>query len=89
MAHDWYTGLESPAGERCCSDRDCVPVAHRYVSATQRVEVRIDGVWWPVENATLVALPSPDGMAHACFARLWMNRQMTPVIRCIILPGEV
>ena len=33
-AHDWYSGLVSPTGQRCCSGRDCVPVAHRYNPGT-------------------------------------------------------
>ena len=28
-------------------------------------------------------------VAHACFWRSWREGRMTPVIRCIILPGDV
>jgi hypothetical protein len=88
-AHDWYTGLSSPAGDRCCTNRDCLPVAHRYDRETHRLQVRLEGAWWPVATAALLSVPSPDGMAHACFERRWLRGRMTPVIRCIILPGEV
>lgn len=87
-AHDWYEGLTSPAGERCCNGRDCVPVGHRYASGSGRLEVEIDGRWVAVDPGALVAVPSPDGEAHACFWRHWMARTLTPMIRCVVLPGE-
>ncbi len=88
-AHDWYSGLRSPSGDRCCTDRDCQRVDHRYNPETRRLELGIEGVWVPVDPAKLVAVPSADGAAHACFERHWMLRKMTPVVRCVILPGEV
>ncbi len=88
-AHDWYEGLRSPGGERCCTGRDCQRVDHRYNPETRRLELGIEGVWVPVDPARLVAVPSPDGAAHACFERHWMLKKMTPVVRCFILPGEV
>ena len=86
--HDWYGGLRSPGGNRCCTGRDCRPVDHRYNPATGRLELRIDGVWVPLDPATLLAVPSPDGAVHACFEWRWMPRDMIPVVRCVILPGE-
>lgn len=88
-AHDWYTGLASPSGERCCTENECEPVDHRYDPESHRLEVGINGVWVPVDPAKVVAVPSPDGAAHACFERHWMVRKMTPLIRCIILPVDV
>ena len=54
-----------------------------------RLELGIGGVWVPLDPATLLTIPSPDGRAHACFEWRWMLRDMTPVVRCVILPGEV
>ena len=88
-AHDWYTGLTSPTGETCCNGRDCQAVDERYDPQTQRHEIGIEGVWVPVDPAKLLSVPSPDGFPHACFERVWIGRQMTPIVRCIILPGEV
>jgi hypothetical protein len=89
-AHDWYWGLASPAtGERCCTDRDCQAVGHRYSPEGHGLEVEIEGAWVPVAPGTLLPIPSPDGRAHACFWRRWtLDRRMVPEIRCVILPGE-
>lgn len=87
MAHDWYSGLKSPAGERCCNEQDCEPVGHRYNRATGRLELDIQGVWVPIDTAKLVPALSPDGLAHACFDHHWMLKR-SPVVRCIILPGD-
>ena len=89
-AHDWYSGLASPAtGEPCCSDRDCQAVGHRYGPEGHGLEVEIEGAWVPVAPGTLLSIPSPDGRAHACFWRHWtLDRRMVPEIRCVILPGE-
>jgi hypothetical protein len=88
-AHDWYEDLKAPRGGMCCTDRDCQPVDHRYNPEKRRTEVGIDGTWVPVDPAELVPVPSVDGSAHACFERRWALGKMTPVIRCVILPGEV
>ncbi len=77
-AHDWYTGLTSPGGDRCCTDRDCQAVDHRYDPETGRLEVGIEGLWVLVDPAKLVSVPSPDGSAHACYERNWMLRKMRP-----------
>lgn len=89
VAHDWYSGLTSPTGERCCTGHDCQAVDQRYNPATHRLEIGIEGAWVPVDSAKLVTMPSPDGSAHACYSREWLKRKMTPVVRCVILPGEV
>jgi hypothetical protein len=78
----------SPGGAICCTSRDCRPVDHRYDPRSRRLEVGIGGSWVPVDPAKLVAVPSPDGAAHACFEWNWTGRRMAPVIRCVILPGE-
>ena len=87
-AHGWLTGLISPVGESCCDGSDCPPVDHRYDAATRELQVLIEGTWIAVDPATLVAMPTPDGGAHACYGRSWLRNQMTPVVRCVILPGE-
>ena len=84
----WLTGLISPVGEPCCDGSDCPPVDHRYDAATRELQVLIEGTWIAVDPATLVAMPTPDGGAHACYGRSWLRNQMTPVVRCVILPGE-
>jgi hypothetical protein len=76
-AHDWYTGLTSPTGERCCNGQ------------SRQLELGIGGNWYPIESSKLLSVPSPDGQAHTCFERHWRERRMTPMFRCIILPGEV
>src|SRR4051794_18172413 len=87
-AHDWYQGLKSPGGDRCCLGGDCPPVEERYNPLTHHTEVGIEGQWVPVDPAKLVNVPSPDGAAHACYERYWMLQKMTPIVRCIILPGD-
>jgi hypothetical protein len=77
------------SGSGKLTDRDCQPVDHRYNPEKRRTEVGIDGTWVPVDPAELVPVPSVDGSAHACFERRWARGKMTPVIRCVILPGEV
>lgn len=88
-AHDWYAGLTSPTGERCCNGLDCEAVDQRYNGQSRQLELGIGGNWYPIESSKLLSVPSPDGQAHACFERHWRERRMTPVFRCIILPGEV
>lgn len=88
-AHDWLTGLTSPAGEPCCDGSDCPAVDHRYDAVSLRLEVLIEGAWVPVDPAALLSVPTPDGRAHACYGRSWLRNKMTPVVRCVILPGEV
>ena len=89
-AHDWYSDLWSPSGERCCTSRDCRPVDHRYDRETGRLELGIEGVWVPVDPDKLVSIPSTDGSAHACYKRRWSEegKKIAPLIRCVILPGE-
>jgi hypothetical protein len=89
-AHDWFEGLKSPDGLKCCDYQDCWPVSHRYNLETHRLEVGIDGMWVPVDPATLVPTPSPDGSTYACFKRRWFGMQeLLPFVRCVILPSDV
>ena len=82
-AHDWYRGLESPSGLRCCEERDCRPVPYRLNAEAGREEIEANGRWWTVEYDKVLVLPTPDGDAHAC----WANPRGKPEFRCIILPG--
>jgi hypothetical protein len=88
-AHDWYAGLTSCTGERCCNGLDCEAVDQRYNGQSRQLELEIGGNWYPIESSKLLSVPCPDGQAHAGFERHWRERRMTPVFRCIILPGEV
>jgi hypothetical protein len=89
-AHDWFGDLKSPTGERCCTDRDCRPADHRYNPQSHRLEIGVEGFWLPVDPATVVPTPSADGNAYACYAYHWLNKQkLPPLVRCVILPGEV
>jgi hypothetical protein len=82
-AHDWHRGLVSPSGLECCDERDCRPVPYRLNAEAGREEIEANGRWWPVEHDKVLALPTPDGGAHAC----WRNPRGKPEFRCIILPG--
>ena len=88
VAHDWYEGLTSPSGTRCCDRRDCVPVGHRYDPAGRRLEVELEGRWVPVAPAAVVPLASPDGDAHACYEHLSVFGVEILSGRCVVLPGE-
>jgi hypothetical protein len=90
LAHDWYTGLQSPmTGKSCCNDRDCRPVEHRYNPTLGRLEVEVQGHWFPVDPATILTLPSPDGGVHACYSLTWQSdRTALPTFHCVILPGS-
>ena len=67
----------------CCNTGDCRPVAYRLNAETGREEIEANGRWWPVEHDKMLAMPTPDGGAHAC----WSNPIGRPLFRCIILPG--
>ena len=82
-AHDWYTGLRSPRGTDCCGGRDCRPVPYRMNAGAGREEIEANGAWWPVEPDKVLAFPSPDGSAHAC----WLGPKGRPAFLCIVLPG--
>jgi hypothetical protein len=82
-AHGWYHGLRSPRGVECCDDRDCRPVPYRLNASSGREEIEVEGRWWPIEYENVLALPTPDGEAHACWSSLGDQLQF----RCIILPG--
>jgi hypothetical protein len=82
-AHGWYHGLRSPRGIECCDNRDCRPVPYRQNASSGREEIEVEGRWWPIEYENVLALPTPDGEAHACWSSLGYRLQF----RCIILPG--
>jgi hypothetical protein len=82
-AHDWYEGLRSPTGLRCCDRRDCRLVPYRLNGETGQEEIEANGRWWPVEHDKVLPLTAPDGKAHAC----WLRRRGRPDFRCIVLPG--
>lgn len=48
MAHDWYSGLQTPSGVSCCNDGDCQRVGHRYSAETGH-EVEIEDQWVRVD----------------------------------------
>lgn len=86
-AHDGYQGLTSPTGESCCSERDCEAVSLKRDLVSGGVEVAIDGEERvPVDASALLAVPSPDGKAHACYSRLQIFGARGLKIRCVILP---
>jgi hypothetical protein len=88
-SHGWYSELRSPQGERCCNDRDCRAVDHRYNLQSGQLEIEILQQWVPIDPAKVLPLPSPDGKAHACFAYNWFDgKPLPPTMRCIILPGS-
>jgi hypothetical protein len=88
--HDWFEALKSPTGTRCCTDRDCEHADHRYNPQSHRLEIGIEGMWLPVDPNTIVQTPSADGKAYACYERRWLQgMKMPPLVRCVILPGEV
>ena len=62
-AHDWYTGLTSPTGERCCNGLDCEAVDQRYNGQSRQLELGIGGNWYPIEfeQAPLGALHRRPG----------------------------
>lgn len=88
-AHDWYAGLRSPSGERCCQGRDCRPVA-MCVGWDRREGLLVGDACLPIPWDKVLPLASPDGRPHAC----WRDppegygRGMTPALRCVILPGS-
>jgi hypothetical protein len=64
-----------------------VAVGLRRNPRTKGEEVDIEGIWVPVERDKILSTPSPDGKAYACWWRSWTGHTLTPMIRCIILPG--
>lgn len=70
MAHDWYTGLQSPiTNGSCCSDKDCHPT---------RAWTDEDGHWWVIDQGKEIRVPdnailhmtAPDGNSHVCIGTL-------------------
>lgn len=87
QAHDIYEDWKSPeTGESCCNNKDCHKVKHRFVGRT--LEVFVQGVWVPVNRSVLLAQPSQDGSAHACFVIRWnLEQKPDPELRCVQQPG--
>ena len=85
LAHSWYEGLVDPYGNMCCNGLDCRPVD---MCRTRRGEpgVQINRLCVEIPWNRVLATPAPDGRAHACWHRVWP--EPTPIIRCVILPGE-
>jgi hypothetical protein len=81
-AHDWYTGLRSPTGVECCSERDCRPVPYRLNPDTKQEEIEANEAWRPVEYDKALPFRSPDGGAYACCGN--PSGEKKPAFRCII-----
>jgi hypothetical protein len=87
-AHDWYEALRAPDGSACCNGHDCERVSVRTNDETGDQELLLGESWTKVDWAKVLPDPSPDSKAHACWWRSWEgNDRMTPVVRCIIMPG--
>jgi len=82
-AHDWYTGLKSPAGVSCCNQRDCRSVS-MCVLPDRREGLLVEDACRPIPRDKVLGVASPDGAAHAC----WTYLNGLPDLQCVILPGE-
>jgi hypothetical protein len=83
LAHDWFSELRSPAGQKCCGQNDCRPVGSRYNAQSGQLELQLDRVWVPMDYSKVVRdQSSPDGRYYAC----WRDPE---VPYCFILPPEV
>jgi hypothetical protein len=83
LAHDWFSELHSPAGQKCCGDNDCRPVESRYNARSGQLELRLDRIWVPIDYDKVVREQfSPDGKYYAC----WRDPNYP---FCFILPLEV
>jgi hypothetical protein len=82
-AHDWFSELHSPLGQSCCGENDCRPVESRYNVQSGQLELRLDGMWVPIDHRKVVREQfSPDGKYYAC----WRDPNYP---FCFILPLEV
>ena len=84
-AHSWYSDLRDPEGRACCAEQDCRPVA-MCRTGDGRPGLRIDPDCVAIPWSRVLATPSPDDRAHACWVRILLVPQ--PIIHCVILPGE-
>lgn len=84
QAHDWYGGLRDSGGRSCCNDRDCHPVG-LCAMPDRREGLLIEGRCRPIPWDKVLAIPAPDGQAHAC----WFHVGGHPAVQCVILPGQV
>jgi hypothetical protein len=65
MAHDGYTGLMSPTGVSCCSDRDCQPV-RACMAAGDKEGLVLDGACVELPENKVIEAPHLAGY-HACW----------------------
>lgn len=66
LAHDPYTSWRIPGTDiSCCDNRDCAPVAATG-DADRGWRIWLQGDWRRVPPDRVLAIPSPDGRAHAC-----------------------
>ena len=86
-AHDWYTHLEAPTGEKCCDDHDCRPIA-TCVLPGQREGLMVEGLCHAIPWDKVLPVAAPDGSPHACY---WVKSDVYSRMRvhflCVILPG--
>lgn len=62
-SHEWYRGLENAAGQICCNERDCGPLADDDVEeVTGGYLIKSLGLTVPYGALQ----PSPDGRWHVC-----------------------
>jgi hypothetical protein len=54
LAHDWFSELHSPAGQKCCGENDCRPVESRYNAQSGQLELRLDRMWVPIDYNKVV-----------------------------------
>ena len=82
LAHDWFSELRSPAGQKCCGQKDCRPVESRYNAGSGQLELRLDRIWVSIDyNKVVREQFSPDGKYYAC----WRDPNFP---YCFILPPE-
>ncbi len=87
-AHEWYGGLErNDGGGSCCNDEDCRPVAMCQMEGGAE-GLMIEGTCRPIEWDKVLAIPSPDGQAHACYTSSFGLNGMGLQFLCIILGGS-
>ncbi|MFO1068320.1 MAG: hypothetical protein U1E14_07325 [Geminicoccaceae bacterium] len=82
-AHDWYMQLTDRNGRPCCNGKDCQPVAS-CVLPNERDGLLIGDSCLPVPWDKVLDIPSPDGVAHAC----WIPLRGGSEVLCVILPDD-
>ena len=82
LAHDWFSELRSPTGQKCCGQNDCPPVQSRYNAKSGQIELQLDPMWVPIDYKKVVRDQfSPDGKYYSC----WRDPNFP---YCFILPLE-